>query len=106
MLFSACIAALIAALSQLALHAFTRLYAPNTARIPRYVAGILAIGLPFSGLLAYWQEWRILGIFWMIVLVSGFVVICAYRIGEFVDLHRDGQDALERERHAQAHRPD
>jgi len=97
------LAALITALLQLALHAFTRLYAPDTGRLTRYTAGVLAIALPLTVLLAWWDQWQALIAFWVLVGTSGFVVIAAYRIGDLVCRYRDGQDALERER-AQAER--
>jgi hypothetical protein len=97
------LAALVAALLQLSLHAFTSLYAPQAGRLPRYVAGVLAIGLPFTALLAWWDAWLELAAFWTLTGVSGFVVIAAYRIGALVRRFQDGQDAIERE-HAQAER--
>jgi cobalamin biosynthesis protein CobD/CbiB len=78
------VTALVSALILLVEH-----YAPVKAPHPivNYVLGILALVIPFSGLLAFWQLWGALAAIWSVVLTGGLAVMAAYGIDHYLALH-------------------
>lgn len=51
-----------------------------------YIAGILAIHLPFSTLLVLWELWAALVALWTITITGGLVVIASYTLDHYLDL--------------------
>lgn len=45
-----------------------------------YVLGVLALMLPFSGLLVYWRSWQALIAVWAVVASGGAAVLGAYAL--------------------------
>lgn len=50
-----------------------------------YVLGVLALMLPFSGLLAVWGEWLALAALWAVIVAGGAAVIGAYAIDRLLE---------------------
>ena len=53
--------------------------------VERYVAGMLAVLLPLSVLLALWKSWEELAALWCVVVVGGAVVVVSYLVDGHVD---------------------
>lgn len=64
-------------------------YAPVKARhlTVNYILGVLALMLPFSGLLIAWQQWLVLSAVWVVVVSGGVAVMAAYGIDQYLALH-------------------
>lgn len=61
-----------------------------------YILGVLAINLPFSALLAMWEEWLILLVIWLCVVFGGGAVMLSYALDSWL-LHRARAQIAERE---------
>lgn len=48
--------------------------------IERYVLGVLAMMLPFSGLLVLWRLWLVLITLWLIILFSGLITVVMFHL--------------------------
>lgn len=66
--------------------------------IERYVAGMLAVLVPLSVLLALWGSWMELAAIWFVVLPGGAVVVASYLVDGHVSQKQrmEAAEAVER----------
>jgi len=62
--------------------------------VERYILGVLAMVLPFSGLLILWQLWLVLITLWLIVLFSGLITLFMFHLDSSWD-NRDRANLAE-----------
>lgn len=64
-------------------------YAPVKAKhlTVNYILGVLALVIPYSGLLACWGLWQALAAIWSVVVAGGVAVLAAYALDHYLMLH-------------------
>lgn len=60
-----------------------------------YILGVLALMLPFSGLLIIWSEWLILAALWAVILAGGLSVLGAYFVDHVLIIRKRVQEQTE-----------
>jgi hypothetical protein len=63
---------------------FGRKYHPTV----NYILGVLALIGPLSALLAIWSYWMALIALWIVTMSGGLVVLLAYLVDHYFDIHR------------------
>ena len=79
-------------------HYIYRQFWPHAAHTTRYIAGVLALALPYTGLMAAWGQWLALAAFWAIVCTGGLAVLGCYGIDRIQRAVTENHERAERER--------